>query len=626
MILKKTAKRIGVFAYFDADGVVDDYVPVLVASVAEHCDYLLCMVNGKLNQEDDAKLRAVADEVCYRPNEGLDITAYKEGYFRLRDAELLNEADELLFFNQTVFGPVYPLQTMFAEMAGRNLDFWGLTRHKGLNADLTGTIWDKVEYGYIPPHIQSYFFAVRGSLLHDAKFDEYWNTLPVLHNYVEAVSLHEMRFTKYFEDLGFQGAPYLDCTEWESYMDYPLMGMPIEMLTQKHTPFVKRKSFFSARTEYLSVPQGAAGGDLLQYLADHTNYDIGLILQNLTRTVPASVYTMALTPCAQPANRLADGSTAAILWLDSPAMVSAATKAAQSLPTGSAVFCIAADAKLVQKLQEALPDASVQVTSQPALAYAAEQILPQLEGYEYLLYLPLTMPEISDELLNRTLAETTAAALEDVPADIAMLSRLAGVGMLCPLPDTLGDHFLTQVPLAELPQLASLLRQTPLKKLPLGKTLLRMPQSAFFCRTEVLEGFADLPWAEIEKANGTDFILPLFAQSKEVLCGFALPWQTAVRELWNAKEQLSRLAAVAETPEHHKLDLIEFRMQGIVDFYNERRYSMTLDQAYTMPLGFKDKLFIILRILLKPQTFAKLYRLLHHGQDIPPDHRDENLP
>lgn len=617
MILKKTAKRIGVFAYFDADGVVDDYIPVLVAAVAEHCDYLLCMVNGKLNQEDDAKLRAVADEVCYRPNEGLDITAYQEGYFRLRDAGLLADASELLFFNQTVFGPIYPLQAMFAEMANRDLDFWGLTRHKGLKADLTGTIWEKVEYGYIPPHIQSYFFAVRGSLLHNAKFDEYWNTLPELHDYVEAVSLHEMRFTKHFEDLGFCGAPYLDCTEWESYMDYPLMGMPIEMLTQKHTPFVKRKSFLSARTGYLSVPQGAAGGDLLQYLAAHTDYDIGLILQNLTRTVPAATYTMAISPSAQPANRLAEGKTALILWLNDLDMVPFAQKAAQSLPQGSSVYCIVDSETLACAVQAALPSAVLRVSEQNGLTCFATQILPQLAGYEYLLYLPLVLPQMDDALKNRTVAETIFAALGDVSADIAMLQGLAGAGMLCAWPDSYGENFLSKLPLAELPELDALLRQTCLKKLPFGTALLRLPQSAFFCRAELLEGFAELPWDAIEKANGIDLILPLFAQSKGLLCGFALPWQTAARELWNAREQLDRLAQAGREAGLNRLDLIEFRMQGIVDFYNERRYSMTLEQAYTMPLGLKDKLFIILRLLLKPQTFAKLYRLLHHGQDMP---------
>lgn len=620
MMLKKTAKRIGIFAYFDADGVVDDYVPVLVAAVAEHCDYLLCMVNGELNREDDARLRAVADEVCYRPNEGLDITAYKEGYFRLRDAGLLADADELLFFNQTVFGPVYPLQTMFAEMAGRNLDFWGLTRHKGLNADLTGTIWDKVEYGYIPPHIQSYFFAVRGSLLHDAKFDEYWNNLPVLRDYVEAVSLHEMRFTKYFEDLGFRGEPYLDCTAWESYMDYPLMGMPVEMLTQKQTPLVKRKSFLSARTGYLSVPQGAAGGELLQYLAAHTDYDIELILQNLTRTVPASAYTMAVSPTAQPGNRLAEGKTAAILWLNDSALLPLAKKAAQSLPAGSGVYCITESEIFAKEVQAALPEAVLRVSAQNGLAYFAAELLPQLSGYDYLLYLPLTMPELGDRLQNRTVAETAFAALGDAPSDAAMLKSLAGAGMLCAWPDSYGENFLSKVPTAELAELTALLKETPLKKLPLGGALLRLPQSAFFCRAELLEGFADLPWNEIENAGGIDYILPLFAQSKGRLCGFSLPWQTAVRELWNVREQLDRLAQVGRDENMARLDLIEFRVKGIVDFYNERRYSMTLDQAYTMPLGFKDKLFIILRILLKPQTFAKLYRLLHHGRNVPPNH------
>ena len=39
----------------------------------------------------------------------------------------LVEFDEVVLFNATIMGPVYPFEEMFTEMAGRDIDFWGIT-------------------------------------------------------------------------------------------------------------------------------------------------------------------------------------------------------------------------------------------------------------------------------------------------------------------------------------------------------------------------------------------------------------------------------------------------------------------------------------------------------------------
>ena len=225
--------------------------------VRRHCARLLCVVNGELTEAGRAKLAPVCDEILMRPNEGLDVTGYKEGFFHLEGE--LEQFDELLFFNQTVFGPLYPLGELFDEMAGRDLDFWGLSRHKGLQRDLTGTVWEKVEYGYIPPHVQSYFFAVRGELLRGGALGEYWRALPVIHDYIEAVSFHEMRFTKFFADQGYRWQVYLDCGDWERFLDYPLMGAPARLLESARLPLVKRKSFITPPQQLPQLPAGGRG-------------------------------------------------------------------------------------------------------------------------------------------------------------------------------------------------------------------------------------------------------------------------------------------------------------------------------------------------------------------------------
>ncbi len=628
MKLPSKPNRIGIFAFYDADGIVDDYIPMLVGAVREHCTLLLCVVNGELSAEGRQKLAAVSDEILCRPNEGLDVTGYQQGLFHLE--EKARRADEVLFFNQTVFGPVYPLSEMFDAMGERDLDFWGMTRHKGLKADLTGTVWEKVEYGYIPPHIQSYFFAVRASLLHSAAFWNYWREMPVIHDYVEAVSFHEMRFTKYFKDLGFCGAPYLDCSEWEPYMDYPLMGMAAEMVRKKRAPLVKRKSFVSARTSYLSVPQGGAGWELLQYLDKNTEYPIDLILRNLTRTVPMAELMWVMSPSVSPeAVTPQKGRVALVFWLQDPMFLPDAQRVAATLPKGGAIFALCADKRIEEEVKVFLPQAICSFVEENGFVALFKALWKEISSFDAVLYLPLVPPQGRDSLQNLTLMYTALNALGDAGRDLAMLRQLSGAGMLAPVPDRSDEFFCGAIPTEELTALPQAVRGTPLDALLLGERLERFPGNAFFSSTELLAPLAELPWKDEAFCGGcggaAEFLLPLAAQLAGRLCGFVLPWEDAVRELWNAREYAGRFARIFRTPNKQKPDLIEYRMQWIKDFYDERRYQMTLEQAFKAKLSFKQKLWIISQLLLSPQAFERLQRLLHRGK-LPPAHPQPKDP
>ena len=127
MILQDGVKRLGIFAYFDADGIVDDYVAYLVSEVGKYCVRQVCIINGTLTAESEEKLRAAGGEIVFRENRGYDITAYRDALL----AQDLSEIDEVLFYNQTIFGPVCPLDAMFRKMEAQDVDFWGLSRHKG---------------------------------------------------------------------------------------------------------------------------------------------------------------------------------------------------------------------------------------------------------------------------------------------------------------------------------------------------------------------------------------------------------------------------------------------------------------------------------------------------------------
>ena len=63
---------------------------------------------------------------CGENKGGWDVWAYKTGLDSYGWKKLA-EFDEVVLFNATIMGPVYPFEEMFTEMAGRNIDFWGIT-------------------------------------------------------------------------------------------------------------------------------------------------------------------------------------------------------------------------------------------------------------------------------------------------------------------------------------------------------------------------------------------------------------------------------------------------------------------------------------------------------------------
>ena len=115
--------RLGIFFFFDAQGIVDSYVETLLADMVKNLSELVIVVNGELTAKSYAKLSVFTDNIILRENKGLDVWAYKTGLDSYGWKKLA-EFDEVVLFNATIMGPVYPFEEMFTEMAGRNIDFW----------------------------------------------------------------------------------------------------------------------------------------------------------------------------------------------------------------------------------------------------------------------------------------------------------------------------------------------------------------------------------------------------------------------------------------------------------------------------------------------------------------------
>ncbi len=275
---KEYVRRCAIFLFFDAEGVVDDYVIKILEGLRPRVEHILTICNGYVNAEGRDKLKAASDDFYCRANLGLDVGGYREGLFYLGFKKLA-EYDELIMLNYTFFGPVYPFEEMFDTMKERDVDFWGITKHHMVDPDPFGMI----SYGYLPEHIQSFFLVLRPSLFLSYQYKDFIFNMQNPRTYTDSIVGYETIFTKHFSDEGFQWDVYVNTDEYEGYAYCPNLFYIKELLEEKRCPIIKRRSFFTDYSDFMLNTCGEPSVKLLEFLREHPVYDENLIWDNILR-------------------------------------------------------------------------------------------------------------------------------------------------------------------------------------------------------------------------------------------------------------------------------------------------------------------------------------------------------
>lgn len=264
---------------YDGAGVADEYIIYLLREMKKVLSHLVFVCNGKLTNESRVRVEKITEDIFVRENTGFDMEAWRQGILQKKNE--LQNYDELLIFNDSFFGPLYPAEEIFADMDKKNpaADFWGLTVH-GKTEDVS----KMCPYGYIPEHIQSFFLVVRSRMLHSPEFLKYWEDAKVASNFDEAIMQHEVCFTKIFSDKGFTYDVYCDTREWEKAYDFKSNHYLIsteKLLKDYHCPVIKKKVFLMPRSFYINENYADGPRKSLEFIKNHTNYDTSLIWRNL---------------------------------------------------------------------------------------------------------------------------------------------------------------------------------------------------------------------------------------------------------------------------------------------------------------------------------------------------------
>lgn len=239
--------RACLFAMYDPDGLVDDYVVAYVNELARHADVFVC-ADGTLREEQLSRLSAAAG-VWQRPHGAHDFGSWSLLAREFVGWERLASYDELLLANDSCW-LVRPLDQVFATMSQRTCDFWGLqltARYFEPEPGQPQSIpLEEVKRSWLPPtafrypelvHIGSYFLALRRPVLDDAGFRRRLDAVRPQRDRANLVQKYETGTTQYLIGQGF------DFDTWVPDLrpNHPVYGPGIFDLLAKGFPLFKRR-------------------------------------------------------------------------------------------------------------------------------------------------------------------------------------------------------------------------------------------------------------------------------------------------------------------------------------------------------------------------------------------------
>ncbi len=249
-------ERLGIFVFYDREGIVDSYIDYLLCDLRKCLSYLIIVVNGKVDILGYDIFSKYADQIVIRNNKGFDIGAYKEIIEDLHQKKEMRKWDEIVFCNDTFYGPFIPFTQIFDEMAQRQVDFWGL---------------NYIDNSFLS-HIQSYFLVFGKKILEKGDLLAYMNCIDSdIKDLSEIYAVFEVGIFSYLKNRGYSYGTYIFT---ENYSIYEYSHICVKRF---HFPVLKKRCFS------LQYYKEENLGMLLQFLQMEKGYDINLILESVYR-------------------------------------------------------------------------------------------------------------------------------------------------------------------------------------------------------------------------------------------------------------------------------------------------------------------------------------------------------
>lgn len=235
-------KRAAVFAHYDKDSVIDEYVVYYLNELKKITDTIIFVSCCNLDDKEISKINGIASHVIAQFHDEYDFGSYKRGFLYLKDK--LNEFDELIFANDSCYGPLYPLENIFSTMEAENCDFWGITKNNYGYKKSLGHFFVK------RPHVQSYFIVFNKNIFTTDFFENFMHSIKHQDTKKQIVSNYEIGLTELLVENGFHYKTFINA--YERINNITILKWR-QIIEKYQMPFVKKSLFDLKNTDTTTI-------------------------------------------------------------------------------------------------------------------------------------------------------------------------------------------------------------------------------------------------------------------------------------------------------------------------------------------------------------------------------------
>lgn len=221
-------KRVAIFASYSKDGIIPKYVLYYLQGLKMVAEEIVFVADNELLPGEQEKLKdLVRYSKCGRHG-CYDFGSYRIGFEWAEKNGVLNDADELIFCNDSCYGPIFPFQETFTKMNERECDFWGMVASREVKL-----------------HLQSNFLVFKKKVFTSQVFKDFVHSFEKQNEFWDYVVKYETRFAEYLTEAGYKFSYLVDYTEYEKRCGGNPINptfFPLSML-KEGLPLIKRKMF-----------------------------------------------------------------------------------------------------------------------------------------------------------------------------------------------------------------------------------------------------------------------------------------------------------------------------------------------------------------------------------------------
>lgn len=265
------AKRLAIFACYDSEGRINDYVVYYLKELSNVAD-IIFVADNFLKEKEKEKIYSLTKYIIAEKHDEYDFGSYKRGYLWAEKNDILNHYNQLIFCNDSVFGPFYSFDSIFSVMKKKQkIDFWGMFMVKAKTEE-EQNIRKK-------DHAQSYFIVFNHRVVNATVFKNFMRDITKLQNKEDVIKEYEIGLSQILINEGFRCYGYMNGADNAPHKENALKiieaGFPFLKKSLFNPNYLNRKVWCYSLWKYESIIAEISQAYPLHLIKDYLYIHIG---------------------------------------------------------------------------------------------------------------------------------------------------------------------------------------------------------------------------------------------------------------------------------------------------------------------------------------------------------------